>query len=105
MAQHHNGLSPAELERLALLAEEMAEAIHVIGKILRHGYQSFNPEPGECNHSNRKLLTKEVGDVIAAIDILVENDDLKHSELEVTARQKLSRVGKYLHYFHKGVVK
>ena len=33
-----NELSPAEVERLAILAEEMGEAIQVIGKVLRHGY-------------------------------------------------------------------
>lgn len=33
-----NGLSPAEVERLALLAEECGEVIQTVGKILRHGY-------------------------------------------------------------------
>jgi hypothetical protein len=32
-----NELSDAEVERLAILAEEMGEAQQCIGKILRHG--------------------------------------------------------------------
>ena len=32
-----NRLSPAEYERLAILAEEMGEAQQALGKIMRHG--------------------------------------------------------------------
>lgn len=35
MADHFNGLTPAEAERLALLLEELGEAQQAIGKILR----------------------------------------------------------------------
>ena len=33
-----NQLTPAETERLAILAEECGEVIQAVGKILRHGY-------------------------------------------------------------------
>lgn len=65
MDEPFNDLSNAELERLALLLEELGEAQQVIGKILRHGY----PPPltieqlclprrstvtGKCGPCNRK---------------------------------------------------
>jgi hypothetical protein len=37
-----NQLTDAEAERLALLAEECGEVVQVIGKILRHGYESYD---------------------------------------------------------------
>jgi hypothetical protein len=66
MSGHFNGLSPAEAERLALLLEELGEAQQVIGKILRHGYESHHPE--NPDDSNRALLEGELGDVMAAIE-------------------------------------
>jgi len=41
--KHFNGLSPAEAERLALLAEECGEVVQAVCKVLRHGYESTNP--------------------------------------------------------------
>ena len=60
---HFNKLTPAEAERLAMLAEECGEVIQVIGKILRHGYDSFHP----ADHSvtNRDLLGRELTDLLA----------------------------------------
>lgn len=49
--QPFNRLTPAEAERLALLAEECGEAIQAIGKILRHGYESNHPEFTETNRT------------------------------------------------------
>ncbi len=44
MQDHFNRLTPAEAERLAMLAEEAAEVIQIVGKILRHGYASYHPD-------------------------------------------------------------
>jgi hypothetical protein len=46
-------LNPAQAERLAILAEECGEIVQVIGKILRHGFESTHPEGGP---TNRQLL-------------------------------------------------
>lgn len=63
MENHFNKLTPAQAERLAMLAEECGEVIQVIGKILRHGYDSHQPSnPGQ---SNKRLLNKEMIDVFA----------------------------------------
>ena len=49
-----NELTPAEAGAiLRLLAEEMGEALQVVGKILRHGYESYHPSHPE-GPSNRQ---------------------------------------------------
>jgi NTP pyrophosphatase (non-canonical NTP hydrolase) len=90
-------LTLAETERLALLLEEMGEAQQIIGKILRHGYASKNPfyPDGE---TNRELLTRELGDVLVAIDFLTENGDVKMDDLEDRKRVKNHRIWDWLHY-------
>lgn len=65
--------SPAELERLAKLAEECGEVIQVIGKIITHGYESRHPDGGP---TNRELLAKEIGDIRAAVHLMVLNGDV-----------------------------
>ena len=92
---HFNGLSPADAESLALLAEEAAEVIQMIGKTLRHGLESCHPDGGE---SNRVMLAQEVGDLLASIQIAVAREMLSHDEVEQARSRKLDRVAKYLHH-------
>lgn len=47
-----NELNPAQVELLALLAEEMGEAIQAIGKVLRHGYESYHPVTEDGNRES-----------------------------------------------------
>lgn len=90
-----NKLMPAEAERLALLLEELGEAQQIIGKILRHGYESHHPDGGPCN---RKLLEMELGDVIASCHIAESNGDIDGTAVRLFAQAKLRKVGKYLHH-------
>lgn len=95
--QPFSGLSPAEVERLALLAEEMGEAIQVVGKVLRHGYESHNPNDPERT-TNRKLLMNELGDVRHSVDRMCDADDVSKQIIGVRAHLKGQRVGQYLHH-------
>ena len=95
--QPFNGLSPAEVERLALLAEEMGEAIQVVGKVLRHGYESHNPNDPE-RMTNRKLLMHELGDVRHSVDRMCDADDVSKQIIGVRAHLKGQRVKQYLHH-------
>ena len=99
MSNHpFNQLSDAEAERLAILAEECAEVIQVIGKILRHGYESRHPDD-LCNTSNRILLERELGDVNAATLFMDEKGDVNRATIAAYKRAKTKRLnaGKYLH--------
>jgi hypothetical protein len=77
MSDHFNKLTPAEAERLAMLAEECAEVIQVIGKILRHGYESYHPANPRL--SNRDLLAKELRDVNAVLQAMVRAELVGYS--------------------------
>jgi NTP pyrophosphatase (non-canonical NTP hydrolase) len=95
--KHFNQLTPAEAERLALLLEEMGEAQQVIGKILRHGYDSYHPDDPN-GPDNRALLEKEMGDVMAAADMLVLANDLDMVKLARSRAEKSRKVHRYLHH-------
>lgn len=94
-----NGLSPAQAERLALLAEECGEAVQAIGKILRHGLSSCSP----LNHPddavrNDVALAREVGDVFAAVDLLYQAGVLDARDVYDARLDKLQRVERWLHH-------
>lgn len=96
MSTAFNELDNAEAERLALLMEECGEVIQVIGKILRHGYESYHPE--NPTESNRRLLHNELGDVWHAVARMIAGGDLVRSLIEEAAEGKAERVGQYLHH-------
>lgn len=92
-----NQLTPAEAERLAVLAEEMGEAIQAIGKILRHGYESENPDEWRDTGNNRCHLEKELGDVRYAMIALCDAGDLRKDRIHTSADKKKIRIQQYLH--------
>lgn len=102
MSDHFNDLTPAEAERLACLAEEMGEAIHIIGKILRHGYESYNPndmlEMGAATPRNRRLLENELGHVRHWMIELCLAGDLSKEAIHRAADAKKLAVRPYLHH-------
>lgn len=95
MSDFYNKLTPAELERLSILAEELAEAGQVIGKIMRHGYESHHPDGGL---SNRELLEKELGDVRYAMLMMSANRDVSKTQIHWYADKKSESIVQYLHH-------
>lgn len=93
MNQNFNELSPAETERLAYLIEECGEVQQIAGKILRHGYESYNPFD-EKKISNRKLLIKELTNVLQAMTRMEVNNDIKGIVIGPVAYHNL----KYWHH-------
>lgn len=94
MSEH---LNLAESERLFLLSEECAEVIKCVSKILRHGYDSHNPDDLDVG-DNQLQLTKELGDVQFAIKLLTDNDDVNIDVLKSCKIQAMYDKPKYLHY-------
>ena len=64
-----NGLTPAQAERLDIMAEECAEVIQAIMKIKRHGFESCSPF-GANPETNREALLRELADVGAAMGMM-----------------------------------
>lgn len=95
MSEHFNQLTPAQAERLAILAEEAGEIVQAVGKILRHGYASTHPNGGP---DNRGSLTKEVGDLFATVALMVDAGDLNEDAVEQAADDKLANGGRYHHH-------
>lgn len=95
MSKHFNDLTPAQAERLAILAEECGEVIQVVGKILRHGYNSVYPVTEEHNTTR---LEQECGDVRAAIIMLCDAGDIVKQCVHDAADRKLVRVKQYMHH-------
>lgn len=75
MSENFNGLTPAETERLAMLAEEAGEIIQMVGKIIRHGYESYHPDDKD-QITNRVLLRGEINDLIGVVHGMVGSNDL-----------------------------
>src|SRR5471032_1757072 len=102
--QHFNQLSPAEAESLAILAEELGEAVAVmgnalqaVGKILRHGYEGSCPVDIAAV-SNRVALERELGDVRHAMIRLCERGHVSKAAIHARADQKAELIGEYLHH-------
>lgn len=92
-----NELDVGEAERLALLLEEAGEVVQAIGKVLRHGYENYNPDD-PARTTNRESLERELGDMAAAIQMMTERRDLNSAFIRHCQRKKLDKVGKYLHH-------
>lgn len=97
MNEHFNRLTPAEHERLAILMEEMAEAIAIGGKILRHGYDSYNPFDEHCT-TNRVLLQEELADVMQAIEMLSKSGDINQTSLLLAIEARSKHPKGYTHH-------
>lgn len=96
-AEHFNGLDPAEHERLSILSEELGESQKAIGKILRHGYESHNPDDMAAG-SNRKQLAEELGHVLYGIRELESHEDIDGEIIRHSMERKKVTIQPYLHH-------
>lgn len=70
---YYNKLSQAQEERLAMLAEEAAEIVQAVTKILRHGYESHHPDTPDL--TNRRHLAYEVGNFSRVANLCFDAGD------------------------------
>jgi len=92
-----NALKPAQAERLALLAEELGEALQIVCKTLRHGYESYNPDDEDAG-DNRAQLEKEIGDVSYAVRLLFSAEDIDEAFIVQAAHEAATKKPDYLHH-------
>ena len=67
-------VSPTQMERLTFLIEECREVIKEATKIVRFGFDSYHPAD-PTQETNRDRLFREMRDVRASYDILVDAGD------------------------------
>lgn len=93
----HPSLTPAEAERLEILAEEAGEVVQMVMKTLRHGKESFNPrDPKET--PNLVLLSSEVGNFQRAVQLCIDCGDLSPYGIEVGSSEKSQNLLRYTHH-------
>lgn len=84
----YNELEPAEHEALTLLSEECGEVVQIIGKIMRHGLDSYHPD---SKRVNRDELAKECGDIECAIKILIREGVIDRKTINAAKRAKVKK--------------
>lgn len=97
MAKFSNDLCDAELERLAILAEECGEVQQMVGKIIRHGYYSYHPSD-VTQRKNKDYLIDEIGDILWIVLLMIEKNDINISDLVKRMNHKEEKSKKYLHH-------
>lgn len=96
---HANGLTPAEAERLAILIEECGEIIQAASKVLRHGYESYNPTVApELRDTNRQSLMREIGDLDAICGRMVNEGDIDRQEIVKASTRKMLTLKRWTHH-------
>ena len=80
------------MEALGILQEECAETVVVVSKIRRFG---LDTEYQRGEGTKRTALTKECGDILAMIGILVKQGVLEQDALHQAALEKIEKLKKY----------
>ena len=76
-------------EILAIAQEECGEVIVAISKIFRFGFDSRWPEGGI---DNRTRLTEELGDLMAMVQLMVQNGIVDMDELSKAGERKITKL-------------
>lgn len=85
-------------EALGILQEECGEVIVEVSKCRRFGLDSLHYKTG-IKHS--KMLEIEVGDVLALVDVLIEQGILDADELETAKRAKKEKLKQWSNIYEQ----
>jgi len=81
-------------EALGILQEECAEVIVEVSKIRRFGLDSADYNSG-MTQTHRVSLMKEVGDVLAMVDILLKQGVVAQADLDTAKQNKIDKLRKW----------
>lgn len=79
-------------EIMTILQEECAEVISGISKCKRYGLHTLIPQ---TKTSNMQSLTKEIGDLFAMVDLLVNQKLLTWQDIETAKQEKFEKLKKW----------
>lgn len=90
------GLTEDQRERLEMLAEEAAEVVKACTKILRHGFNSHNPD--DPNHrNNRHDLEQELLDLWCVAERMMDYGDIRRLDFFLSAH-RWQKKRRYTHH-------
>ena len=81
-----------EQEILNITSEECAEVIQAISKINRFGLDNFKPGKPKTNQEH---LEEELGDLLAMIDLLIDNKLVNKDGIEIARTAKHTKLKKW----------
>jgi len=81
-----------EKEVMDILQEECAEVIQAVSKVSRFGIDNY--KPGKPL-TNREHLEEELGDLLAMVDIMLEQGIVSQGNLEVAKQAKIEKLKKW----------
>jgi len=81
-------------EALGILQEECAEVIVEVSKIRRFGLDTAHFR-SDMQHTHRTMLEMEIGDVLAMVDILLEQGVIEQSRLDQYKQNKKDKLRKW----------
>lgn len=76
-------------ESLGILQEECAEVIVEVSKCRRFGIENKHYKSGLAH---KKMLENELGDVLALVDILIEESIITHDGLNIAKQAKKDKL-------------
>lgn len=76
-------------EVMDITQEECAEVIQAISKISRFGLDNYKPGKPK---TNREHLEEELGDMLAMVDILLENNVVTQANLDIAKEAKKEKL-------------
>ena len=82
-------MNDKQKEVLSIAQEECGEVIVAISKIFRFGFESRWPEDGI---NNRSRLVEEVGDLVAMIKLMGDNNIIDIDEVAKAAERKITKL-------------
>ena len=85
----------ATVERLAVLSEEAGEVVQILGKTLRHGWESHHPNTPQI--TNRMNVEEEIADFMILVGLLVQEGDIDQRRINNLIVSKKNKKNQYLH--------
>lgn len=85
-------ITDKEQEIMAIMQEECAECVQAVSKVFRFGWDSCHPDK---TYNNREHLEEEVGDLLAMIDLMLENNLVTWAEVNKARRKKFEKLKKW----------
>jgi hypothetical protein len=95
--------TPYQAELIECLTEECAEVIYECMKAMRFGQDDRAPYERDQNMTNRKKLSKELGELQALIPLLVEAGVVDEHEMARGRQAKPFKLSMYLQHAPSGV--